>query len=126
MIYRKPLPALLLATTALAGFGGPAIAQTTAPAPAAASAEPFNGEIIVTAQKRSESIQKVPISIQAITTEKLEQLNVANFNDYTKQLPSVTFQTIQPGSTSVYIRGVVSGGDGNHSGSLPSVGTVWK
>jgi outer membrane receptor protein involved in Fe transport len=123
MFYRKPLPALLLATTALAGFGGPAIAQTNAPAQAAKPAEPINGEIIVTAQKRSESIQKVPISIQAITTEKLNQLNIANFNDYTKQLPSVTFQTIQPGSTSVYIRGVVSGGDGNHSGSLPSVGT---
>jgi outer membrane receptor protein involved in Fe transport len=121
MFYRKPLPALLLATTALAGFGGPAIAQANASA--AAPAAPINGEIIVTAQKRSESIQKVPISIQAITTEKLDQLHVASFNDYTKQLPSVTFQTTQPGSTSVYIRGVASGGDGNHSGSLPSVGT---
>jgi outer membrane receptor protein involved in Fe transport len=79
-------------------------------------------EVIVTAQKRSENLQKVPISIQALGTQKLEQLNIANFNDYTKMLPSVSFQTSQPGVTTVYFRGVASGGDGNHSGSLPSVG----
>jgi iron complex outermembrane recepter protein len=79
-------------------------------------------EIIVTAQKRSENLQKVPISIIALGTKKLEQLGIANFNDFTKQLPSVSFQTIQPGATTVYIRGVASGGDGNHSGPLPSVG----
>ena len=119
MFDRRPLPALLLATTALAGLGTPAFAEEAGP-PAVA---PVPGEIIVTATKRSESIQKVPISIQAITTEKLDQLNIANFNDYTKSLPSVSFQTSQPGVTTVYIRGVASGGDGNHSGSLPSVGT---
>jgi len=122
MFIRKPVPALLLASTALAALSAPVAAQT-APAPAAAPQPPENGEIIVTAQKRSENIQKVPISIQAITAEKLDQLNIANFNDYTKSLPSVTFQTSQPGVTTVYIRGVASGGDGNHSGSLPSVGT---
>lgn len=79
-------------------------------------------EVIVTAQKRSENLQTVPISIQALGTQKLEQLNIANFNDYTKMLPSVSFQSTQPGVTSVYFRGVASGGDGNHSGSLPSVG----
>ena len=40
--------------------------------------------IVVTAQKRSEDIQKVPLSIQALSTEKLEQLHIANFNDYVK------------------------------------------
>jgi iron complex outermembrane recepter protein len=79
-------------------------------------------DIIVTAQKRSESLQNVPISIQALGTKKLEQLGISDFNDFTKQLPSVSFQTLQPGSTTVYMRGVSSGGDGNHSGSLPSVG----
>ena len=78
--------------------------------------------IIVTATKREENLQDVPISIQAIGTRRLDQLNISNFEDYTKQLPSVSFQTIAPGSTTVYMRGVASGGDGNHSGSLPSVG----
>ena len=79
-------------------------------------------EIIVTAQKREENLQNVPISVQAIGTRRLDQLNISNFEDYTKQLPSVSFQSSAPGSTTVYMRGVASGGDGNHSGSFPSVG----
>jgi outer membrane receptor protein involved in Fe transport len=50
-------------------------------------------EVIVTAQKRTENLQDVPVSIQALSTVKLEQLNVASFNDYVKYLPSVSFQT---------------------------------
>jgi len=80
-------------------------------------------KIIVTAQKREENLQDVPISIQAIGTRRLDQLNISNFEEYTKQLPSVSFQTFQPGSTTVYMRGVATGGDGNHSGSFPSVGS---
>ena len=83
-------------------------------------------EVVVTAQKRSENLQDVPVSIQALSTVKLEQLNVASFNDYVKYLPSVSFQTggegEGPGFARIYMRGVSSGGDGNHSASLPSVG----
>jgi len=80
-------------------------------------------EIIVTAQKRGEeSLQDVPMSIQAISTERLEELNITKFDDYVKFLPSVSYQTFGPGFALVYMRGVASGGDGNHSGSLPSVG----
>ena len=64
----------------------------------------------------------MPISIQALGTKKLDQLNVSSFNDYATLLPSVTFQAGTPGATQVYMRGVASGGDGNHSGPLPSVG----
>lgn len=94
-------------------------------APAFAQDAPKTGyddEIIVTAQKREENLQNVPISIQALGTRKLDQLNVTNFEDFSKLLPSVSFQSSQPGVTTVYMRGVASGGDGNHSGSLPSVG----
>jgi iron complex outermembrane receptor protein len=80
-------------------------------------------EVVVTAQKRVENLQDVPISIQAIGTEKLEQMNVANFNDYAKLVPSLSFQEAGgPSFEHSYMRGVVSGGDGNHSGSQPSVG----
>ncbi len=84
---------------------------------------PDQTEIIITATKREENLQNVPISVQAIGTRRLDQLNISNFEGYTKQLPSVSFQTAQPGLTVVYMRGVATGGDGNHSGSLPSVGT---
>jgi iron complex outermembrane recepter protein len=98
-----------------------AIAQDQPPQQAATGNEAI-GDIVVTAQKREESLQNVPISIQALGTQKLEQLNVSNFNDFTRLLPSVAFQVATPGTATVYIRGVASGGDGNHSGSLPSVG----
>lgn len=137
----------LLTTTALAS---PAISQpapaidstpstptTQSPAPAAnatdVTANPRvqiaeqgqiedSHEIIVTAQKREENVQNVPLSIQAIGTRRLDQLNITNFEEYTKQLPSVSFNTSQSGGAVIYMRGVATGGDGNHSGSLPSVG----
>lgn len=84
---------------------------------------PDQTEIIITATKREENLQNVPISVQAIGTRRLDQLNISNFEQYTKQLPSVSFQTAAPGFTVVYMRGVATGGDGNHTGSLPSVGS---
>jgi len=84
---------------------------------------PDQSEIVITATKREENLQNVPISVQVLGTRKLDELNISNFEEYTKQLPSVTFQTAQPGFTTVYMRGIATGGDGNHSGSLPSVGT---
>lgn len=89
----------------------------------AARGVPDETEIIITATKREENLQNVPISVQAIGTRRLDQLNVSNFEDYTKQLPSVSFQTTAPGYTTVYMRGVATGGDGNHTGSLPLVGS---
>jgi outer membrane receptor protein involved in Fe transport len=86
---------------------------------------PDQTEIIITATKREENLQNVPISVQAIGTRRLDQLGITNFEDFTKQLPSVTFLTSQPGATTVYMRGVSaagSGAEGNHSGPLPQVG----
>ena len=80
-------------------------------------------EVIITAQKREENLQDVPLSVIAIGTRRLDQLNISDFADYTKQLPSVSFNTSQSGGYVVYMRGVATGGDGNHSGSFPSVGT---
>jgi iron complex outermembrane recepter protein len=79
-------------------------------------------EVVVTAEKRTENLQNVPISITALGTEKLEQLNVSSFDDYVKYLPSVAYQSTGPGFARVYMRGVASGDNGNHSGPLPSVG----
>lgn len=79
-------------------------------------------EIIVTATKRSESLQKVPISIQALGTEKLAQQQVKGFDDYAKLLPSVSFQSFGPGQSQIFFRGISSGGDGLHVGPLPATG----
>lgn len=113
---RKAMIATLFATTALQA--APALAQD------APVEESSYDQIVVTAQKREENLQSVPISIQAIGSEKLEDLNITDFKGYAQQLPSVSFQALggTPGTNVVYMRGVASGGDGNHSGSLPSVG----
>lgn len=113
----------LLATSMLTGVTG-AEAQT-----ASQGVE----TVVVTATKRAENLQNVPFSIQAIGSERLDQLQIQGYTDYFKYLPSVTYQpggtsggagagNGAPGFANVYMRGVVAGGDGNHSGSLPSVG----
>ena len=84
---------------------------------------PVLEEITVTAQKRAENLQDVPLSIQAFSTTRLQELNIGDFDDYAKFLPSVSFQKVgSPSFEHTYMRGVSSGGDGNHSGSQPSVG----
>jgi iron complex outermembrane receptor protein len=80
-------------------------------------------EVVVTAQKRSENLQDVPISIQALGTKTLEERHITGLNDYIKFLPSVSIQTTSPGFSSVFMRGIVSGDNANHSGPLPTVGT---
>jgi outer membrane receptor protein involved in Fe transport len=123
LLRRRLAVSGLLASAALAAT--PALAQDAPPAPdSQANNQPDNGDIIITALKRSDSLQNVPISVQALSTKKLDELNISNFQDYVASLPSVSFQALggTPGTNVVYMRGVASGGDGNHSGSLPSVG----
>src|SRR3546814_19343801 len=62
------------------------------------------------------------MAITAITTKKLDELQVSDFDDYARYLPSVSYQTAGPGYSHVYFRGVASGETANHSTSLPTVG----
>ena len=82
-------------------------------------------EITVTAQRRLESMQDVPISIQAITGAALEQLNVTTFEDFIKYLPNVTAESAGPGQSSIFMRGVSSGVTGEQgtgtTGPIPNV-----
>ena len=76
-----------------------------------ASATVGSGEIaqiVVTAQRRSESSQDVPIALQALTGETLKQLNVTTFEDYVKYLPNVTFAGGGPGQNNIYMRGLAT------------------
>jgi iron complex outermembrane recepter protein len=67
------------------------------------------GEIIVTAQRRNQSIQDVPISMQAFTAESLAELNVTTFDDYLRYLPNVTTANNGPGQNEVFMRGLSAG-----------------
>jgi len=125
VVLRKGVP---VAATLLAAVPG----AYAADAPSAAAGETGLQEVVVTAQKRVENLQSVPISVQVLDSTKLEQLNILNLDDYVKYAASVEYQrstgsseggNAEPGSSHTFIRGVVSGGDGNHSGSQPTVGT---
>src|SRR5271165_2888694 len=66
-------------------------------------------EITVTAQRRSQSMQDVPISMQAFTGQALQQLNISTFDDYIKDLPNVTSAANGPGQNEVFMRGLSAG-----------------
>lgn len=65
-------------------------------------------EIVVTATKRSADLQDVPVAVQALGEESLDQLNVTVFDDYLQQLPGVTAGGGGPGQSTIYIRGLAS------------------
>ena len=97
--------------------GSSAGLANAAPASEAESSSDMITEITVTAQRRSENAQDVPISIQAMTAETLQQLNVSTFDDYIKFLPNVTTANNGPGQNEVFMRGL-------SAGSQPSQGSA--
>src|ERR1700685_1132 len=66
-------------------------------------------EITVTAQRRTQNMQDVPISMQALTEQTLQQLNITTFDDYIKDLPNVTAASNGPGQNEVFMRGLSAG-----------------
>jgi iron complex outermembrane receptor protein len=82
-------------------------------------------EITVTAQRRTENMQDVPISIQAMTSETLKQLNVTTFDDFIKFVPNVTTAGAGPGQNSIFMRGLSVGVTGQQgtgtTGPIPNV-----
>ena len=112
----------LISCAAIALFGVCGTAATAADTAAAATAVQTdtapatgNGDIIVTAQRRNESIQKVPLTIQAFSGDTLSKLNVTTFNDLLKYTPNVTFASNGPGSGAIFMRGLSTGFAGNQS-----------
>ena len=65
-------------------------------------------QIVVTATKRAENAQDIPVAVQALGGEQLDELRVDQFTDYLTQLPGVTAGGAGPGQSTIYIRGVAS------------------
>lgn len=82
-------------------------------------------EVMVTAQRRTESLQDVPIAVQALTGDNLAQLNVATLDDYVKFLPNVSTANFGPGQNNIYMRGLSTGALGTQgsgtNGPWPNV-----
>jgi len=92
----------------------------TALAQQAATADLPSGtleDIIVTAEKRSESLEKVPLSIVAFSSESLAELGTEDFSSLAARIPGVTLNSAGPGRSSYSIRGIASVG-----GNAPTTG----
>ena len=105
----------------------PALAANTPDAAATNGSGPAESttsgaDIVVTATKRSETLQNVPLAIAAVGNEALKEHHVANFDDYAKLLPSVSYQSFGPGQSQLNFRGITTGSDGDSAGPLPTAG----
>ena len=132
---RRNLRTLLLAASAasaLSAYGVANAADATAVAPdnggsggPAAASSSGVGDIVVTAQRRSESVQKVPMTIQALTGRTLSVLNITNVDSLLKYTPNVSYGTNGAGQGEIYMRGLSAGFRGNQSsatvGNFPNV-----
>lgn len=63
-------------------------------------------EVVVTATKKEENSQDVSVTVQALESETLKDINVSNFDEYTEYLPNVTSGGRGPGQSTIYIRGM--------------------
>ena len=69
-------------------------------------------EVLVTATRRAQEVQKVPMSVQVFTGESLAQLNITTFDDLALHAPGVTAHGIGPAQNDIYMRGLATPGAG--------------
>ncbi len=107
MPRRHPAPSRLQLAlfTALAACGGGAVAQTT---PAAEPAVTTLEVVKVTARKREESLQDVPVAVTALSAEQLDRLAIKDLGDLQGQVPNLTIYAARGSNTTLttFIRGV--------------------
>lgn len=90
-----------------------------------AGASNFSEEIVVTARRREESLQEVPIAVTAVSAEALQRRQIDNIGQVGESIPNMTFQTGAPTGTgastpSIFIRGI--GSAETSLGTEPGVG----
>src|SRR6202158_4336175 len=96
------------------------VAAPRAPAlDAAAAADVSSGgalqEVVVTARKRAENLQDVPISINVFTQKDLQNLAINSIDDYAQKVPSISFISTGPGTQLFVMRGVSDGSNPNYA-----------
>jgi iron complex outermembrane recepter protein len=80
-----------------------------------ASSDTTLEEVIVTARKRTENLQDVPISIDVYTSKDLQNLAISQFEDYATMTPSISFVSAGPGTQTFVMRGVSDGSNPNYA-----------
>ena len=113
--YLKVSTAALVLASLGAG-SAPAFAQESA----ASSDEAAPGDIVVTANRRDQSLRDVPMTIQAFGTDTLSELNISTINELIKYTPNVVFSNNGPGNGAIFMRGLSAGFAGQQSSATIS------
>ena len=115
---RRASTILMLGASAAALLATPAVAQTTpadAPQTAAADNAPDtsatpedSGDIVVTARRRAETLQSVPIAVTAFSADKLDKIGAVDLTDLQNVTPNTTLKTARGSNSTLaaFIRGV--------------------
>ncbi|MGH8266078.1 MAG: TonB-dependent receptor plug domain-containing protein, partial [Steroidobacteraceae bacterium] len=104
----------LAVAAALAGAAAQRAPALDAAAAADASSAPLQ-EIIVTARKRQENLQDVPLSIDVFTQKDLKNLAINGLDDYAQKVPSISYISTGPGTQLFVMRGVSDGSNPNYA-----------
>jgi outer membrane receptor protein involved in Fe transport len=102
--FRFTVAALGTATSLCASIS---VAQTAPPASTAGGTE--LSEIIVTASRRSESLENVPSSVTALPSGMLDQIKARDLNDFAGFVPGLSFASTGPSTNLLVIRGITTG-----------------
>ncbi|MGZ3346919.1 MAG: TonB-dependent receptor [Caulobacteraceae bacterium] len=117
------LRATLFVSTALtaAGLASAALAQAAA-APAVSNNQAIE-EVVVTATRQTSTVNKVALSVSAVTQKALDQQGIRNVSDLSNQVPGFTFRVSGGDSNpNLTIRGVGGNALSGTSGSAPTTG----
>ena len=102
LYYGSALMAAVVSTPALADGTQPAGGEM----PEAQADDPLLGEIVVTAQKRNQNLQDVPISVSAFSGDQLQKLGISNATQITQQIPGLQLNAWSPNVTIFNLRGI--------------------
>jgi len=113
----KPNPKISAAVAAILTLPATTLVLAAPADTEAAAAGGELNEVVVTAQRRTENLQDVPITVQAISGDQLKQLSVVSFQDLLKYTPNVSYSGNGPGTGNIFMRGLGGVGSGNQSQS---------
>lgn len=75
-------------------------------------------EVIVTATRRSENVQDVPITVQVLTGKAMKQLHITSFQNLVRMVPNLTSADNGPGQNEIFIRGIGAGSQATQSSGI--------
>jgi iron complex outermembrane receptor protein len=119
VLFPPPLCATLRGSAAASKISLAVAAALAIAPPRALAVEPADvsalQEIVVTARKRQENLQDVPLSIDVFTKKDMQNLGITGFDDYAQKVPSISFISEGPGTQLFVMRGVSDGSNPNYS-----------